>query len=335
MRALHSIGLGLLFWAALGLFCSYQAVELYFQQREDSRRMQQEILADHASYSALLVEQGFEPPPRPDLEPWAERIDSWAAQLPIPQLLVWLACTVPPAVLALWRMLRALRTARQIEDLPTSRLRGAAQGYVELHGRAAGLPQEKDLRAPLSGEGCVWWACQVFREQGIGDKKQWRMTRDEQSAEPFLVDDGSGLALVLPQGADAASVRWRSWQPDSSTRHVEGTIKAGDELYLLGDLRTFRAPWARVPDRAAAWLPQVERMAAQRFPEGGSEPGANTLSRPADGRRFILATQPQASLVRGERWAAAICLLLFLVLAPLALAALAGAWGHVEYFYLS
>ncbi|AXQ30371.1 hypothetical protein D0B54_17575 [Solimonas sp. K1W22B-7] len=335
MRALHSVGLGLLLWAIFGLFCSYQAGELYFQQRADSRRMQQEIMADHASYSALLVEQGFEPPPTPELDPWAERLDTWAAQLPIPQLAVWLGCTLPPALLALWRMLRALRTARQIEDVPTSRLRGAAQGFVELHGRAAALPQEQELRAPLSGDECVWWACQVFRQEGIGDKKHWRMTRDDRSEQPFLVDDGSGLALVLPSGADAASVAWRSWQPSSDTRYVEGVVHAGDPLYVLGELRTLRAPWSGAPEPAAAWLPQVEAMAGQRFPEGGEQPGANTLALPRDGRRFIFSTQPQASLVSGERWAAALCLLLFLALTPPALMALVGAWGHIEYYYLS
>lgn len=331
MRALHSIGLGLLLWAVFGLYCSYEAGKLYFEQREQSRRMQQEILADHASYSALLIEQGFDPPPKPQLEPWAERIDSWAAQMPLPPLLAWLFCTVPPAGLALWRMLRALRTARQIEDIPTSRLRGAAQGFVELHGRAAALPQEQELHAPLSGEACVWWACQVFRERGIGNKKHWDKTRDEQSAQPFLVDDGSGLALILPHGADAASVHWHSWQPDSTTRYVEGRIHAGDELYALGTLRTFYAPWTQAPNAVSALLPEVQAMTARRFPEAGSEPGATLVARPADGRSFILATQPQASLVRGERWAAAICLLLFLLLTPPATVALIGAWAQLQY----
>ncbi len=79
----------------------------------------------------------------------------------------------------------------------------------------------------------------------------------------------------------------------------------------------------------------MEAMAAKRFPEGGEQPGANAGALPRDGRRFILSTQPQASLVGGERWAAASCLLLFLALTPPALAALVGAWGHAEHFYLS
>ena len=36
--------------------------------------------------------------------------------------------------------LRWVRKARTIEDMPTSRIRSAAQGYVELAGRALPLP---------------------------------------------------------------------------------------------------------------------------------------------------------------------------------------------------
>ncbi|HSW13046.1 MAG TPA: hypothetical protein VLI06_09430, partial [Solimonas sp.] len=221
----------------------------------------------------------------------------------------------------------------QIEDIPTSRLRGAAQGFVELHGRAAALPQDSALHAPLSGEDCVWWACRVYRLRSSGDKKRWELVRDEASALPFVVDDGSGLGLVLPAGADAESVRWRQWEPDSTTRHVEGTIRAGDELYVLGELQTLRAPWQRAPGDTAALLPEIEAMSLRRFADNPA-PGVNLVAKPRDGRHFILATQSQKSLVSGERWAAAICLLLFACLIPSAAIALVGAWGKISLYYL-
>ena len=52
--------------------------------------------------------------------------------------------------------LRWLKIARLIEDTPTSRIRSAAQGYVELAGNGLPLPATKNP-APLTQRPCTWW----------------------------------------------------------------------------------------------------------------------------------------------------------------------------------
>ena len=47
-----------------------------------------------------------------------------------------------------------MRRARLMEDTPTSKIRSAAQGYVELSGRVR-MPEGVSIRCPLSDTGCA------------------------------------------------------------------------------------------------------------------------------------------------------------------------------------
>ena len=73
--------------------------------------------------------------------------------------------------------LRWLRVARLIEDTPTSRVRSAAQGYVELAGRGLPLDGTKNP-APLTQRPCVWWRYRISKKtehgSGSGRRKAWK-----------------------------------------------------------------------------------------------------------------------------------------------------------------
>ena len=56
------------------------------------------------------------------------------------------------------------KRARLIEDTPTSRIRSAAQGHVELEGIARLLPGEPIL-APLSRRVCAWWKYSIEKKE--------------------------------------------------------------------------------------------------------------------------------------------------------------------------
>ena len=60
--------------------------------------------------------------------------------------LLWLVAAVAGGA---WFAFRWLHIARMIEDTPTSRIRSAAQGYVELAGRCRALGSTPNL-APLT-----------------------------------------------------------------------------------------------------------------------------------------------------------------------------------------
>ena len=107
--------------------------------------------------------------------------------------------------------LRAWRRARVIDDLPTSRVRSAAQGYVELGGRASYAAEAQ--RAPLSGRPSVWWKYRIEqqRESSRGQSR-WATINSGTSVAPFLLTDDTDVCLVDPRGAEVFPTDESTWR---------------------------------------------------------------------------------------------------------------------------
>ncbi len=152
--------------------------------------------------------------------------------------------------------LRALRRARVIEDTPTSRIRSAAQGYVELTG--IGHPGGEPLLTPLTGTPCCWYHCRVERYVRSGKHSHWKTVRDVTSESPLILRDGTGECLIDPRGAEVHPRHRRIWYGNSVMpargpgggsglrrvfgggryRYTEERLDAGDPLYAIGEFVT-------------------------------------------------------------------------------------------------
>jgi E3 Ubiquitin ligase len=146
-----------------------------------------------------------------------------------------------------------LRRARVIEDTPTSKIRSAAQGYVELHGQQLRMDGDP-ISAPLSKLDCTWWAYEIERHERSGKNSYWRTIHKGISEGLFLVDDGTARCIVDPDAAEVTpSTRivwnghseWPDSAPDSSKlfgfgryRYTEQRMHHGEELYALGFFHT-------------------------------------------------------------------------------------------------
>lgn len=168
-----------------------------------------------------------------------------------------------------WRAFRWLHVARMLEDTPTSRVRSAAQGYVELAGRARVLPGATNL-APLTQRPCVWWRFRIQRRTGSasrsGRRAQWQTLQSGRSEQPFLLDDGTGECIVHPAGAEVLTAETTTWYGDTpwpaiapgrrspfgepEYRYYEERIYEHEQVHVLGQFRT-HAGAAHV-DREAA-----------------------------------------------------------------------------------
>ena len=150
--------------------------------------------------------------------------------------------------------LRSIRIARLIEDMPTSRVRSAAQGYVELTGRGLPLAGTQNL-APLTQRPCVWWRYRISRREQTGKSRSdtWRTVASGHSGQPFLLDDGTGECIVQPEGAEIVSSESTTWYGDTpwprepmgsgrsgsrDYRYFEERIYEHELLYALGDFRS-------------------------------------------------------------------------------------------------
>jgi hypothetical protein len=89
-----------------------------------------------------------------------------------------------------------LKRKRRIENTPTSTVRGASLGAVEVSGKVVG---PYTLIAPLSESDCFYYravACGSFGEEG-----HTKVTEETLYA-PFFLDDGTGRLMVHPRGAE-------------------------------------------------------------------------------------------------------------------------------------
>ncbi|HUL11943.1 MAG TPA: GIDE domain-containing protein [Methylococcaceae bacterium] len=148
-----------------------------------------------------------------------------------------------------------LHRARMIADLPTSKTRSAAQGYVELEGWARMMKGEP-VYAPLSGVPCAWYSFEVEQQDRDAEGRSgvWRTIEKGVSEAIFHLQDETGFCIVDPDGADVTpSVRlcWRGqiarpgFAPRESGfwsqlfsfgpyRYTECRIQENDRLYAAG-----------------------------------------------------------------------------------------------------
>jgi hypothetical protein len=96
------------------------------------------------------------------------------------------------------RGFRLLRRRRLIQDTPTARIRSMAMGLVEVNGTAHA---RSNVAAPFSGHECVYWQVDISVP---ARRNTWRVIHRNASGQPFFLDDGSGLALVYPSGAECS-----------------------------------------------------------------------------------------------------------------------------------
>jgi hypothetical protein len=187
--------------------------------------------------------------------------------------------------------LRWLKVARVIEDTPTSRLRSAAQGYVELTGRGLPLEGARNV-APLTQRPCVWWRYSVQKRTGGGGKNRdsWQTVSSGRSVQPFLLDDGTGRCIVKPDGAEVMAGESSTWYGDTPLptgqppggwlsfgrrdyRYFEERIYENERVLALGDFTSVRGGTAEdiataTADLLARWK-EDQASLVQRFDRDG------------------------------------------------------------------
>jgi len=138
--------------------------------------------------------------------------------------------------------------ARIIEDTPTSKIRSAAQGYVELVGISATL-DGPDIIAPLSKVPCTWYR---FKVEQIFDKRD-QVVDSGISDELFLLVGKTGRCVIDPDGAIVTPTIKRCWYGNTYNsqlagnqvlgtagryRFTEERIHPGDTVFAMGLFRS-------------------------------------------------------------------------------------------------
>jgi len=138
------------------------------------------------------------------------------------------------AAVSIFAWVSSHKRANAIADIATSSIGSAAQGYVELYGRASVNP-ENLIRSPLSGMSCIWFRYKVY-SKGNGDDGWSEISRGV-SDTTFEITDKTGKCQVDPDDAEVVSPERRVSYQDGYM-HVEEMLFAGISIYVLGEFST-------------------------------------------------------------------------------------------------
>ncbi|MEW6648540.1 MAG: GIDE domain-containing protein [Pseudomonadota bacterium] len=179
---------------------------------------------------------------------WALRVQ----QLAPAEFWIGTGLLIALALGGFYAIFRFLKRYHIIEGTPTSRVRSAAQGYVELDGIGYLMPGTPII-APLSGITCTWYHYKVEEKTASGgdNRERWRTLRQETSDELFLLKDDTGECVIDPEGAEVTPAISEVWYGDTPMwgggarrgrigryRYTEKRMHPGDMLYAIGQFRS-------------------------------------------------------------------------------------------------
>jgi len=177
------------------------------------------------------------------------------------EFLLWLFISAAVAFTSGFGIFRNLRRARIIEDTPTSKIRSAVQGYVELIGMGQYF-NETPLYSPLTLSQCIWYHYIIEKREvqhtDDGIEISWQSVESDKSSHYFKLLDNTGHCVVNPFAAEVhpkikdvwyGDTRWpskssvikrhkSSFFNQSDYRYTEKRLVNGDGLYILGDFKT-------------------------------------------------------------------------------------------------
>jgi len=256
------------------------------------------------------------------------------------------------AAIGLLASAASYRRARAIADIATSRIGSAAQGYVEVMGKAKADPSEL-IFTPYSHIACIWYRYRVYsREEPRGE---WQQIDSGSSHTTFEISDGTGACRVDPEHAEVMAPEQRVTYRDGD-KLVEEMLFAGSLIYVLGEYTTVRGEQAALSISAdvgtllASWKKDPVQLKKRFDLDGNGEIDLrewelarrlatktveqqhremrqlgelSILRAPADGRMFLISTLPPHKTRRRYLWWSAF----HLAVAVLALGLLIGLNG--------
>lgn len=227
----------------------------------------------------------------------------------------WLAVLAICATASFVCWYRALMKKRLVENVPTSRIASAAQGYVEIRGtieKVAGCT----VTGALSGTPCVWYRYMISEASPQSDADSSKVFEQGGRGVPFLLRDETGECLVNPEGAAVTCPRTDSHARDRR-RYSEWALRPGDSVYVVGAFASRATSAEEAPDQQVRavvrkWLEKPPDF-VKRFDADGdrrisaaelakahqaaraelsrrtvAQGGVHDLSDPGDGRPFLI-----------------------------------------------
>jgi hypothetical protein len=255
---------------------------------------------------------------------------------------IWPYAFMAIGALAFFAWIINYRQLRLVAHTPISRIDSAAQGFVELVGRAEQIGTTP-LLSHLTKLPCVWYRYKVVRkntrESAFNvtfsvDMLQNRLSESGSSDQSFLINDGSGSCVIDPKGAEVQSSAVKTWT-EGPYRYIEWLLLPDSDIYATGEFKTVGGNNSEfdLEGEVSRWLTELKqdhakllarfdlnqdgeidamewelaRRQARREVEAQRRAtlligGAKVLTKPADGKPFLISNDPPDRLRRKMFW---------------------------------
>ncbi len=174
---------------------------------------------------------------------------------------LWFVIIVAIVVIAIcgWYFGAAQRMKRQLKQAKPWSLSELPE---DTHGRVIGQARAlgEELKGPLTGRRCVYYIALVEEQRSTGRSSYWRTIASETRGVPFMLEDGTGRAIVDPNGAQVAldfdgnsksgtfnqadpvqeqflakhGQKSEGWVFNKTLRYREAMIEVGETIAVLG-----------------------------------------------------------------------------------------------------
>lgn len=183
-------------------------------------------------------------------------LSDWALQSPADDFWLIVSILIVLAVAGFFGAFYFFSRKRTMENTPTSKIRSAAQGYVELSGHGR-LLEGPPILAPLTGRYCTWYSYTIEEHRRSGKNSRWVNIENGVSDSLFLIVDDTGQCVIDPEGASVTAVESDTWYGNTQRpgtgpvagggffsfrggryRYREQRMHPGDPLYAMGLFNT-------------------------------------------------------------------------------------------------
>lgn len=273
----------------------------------------------------------------------------WFKDLPLEtkQFASWLLLFFTAVVGAIaWQ--HGLRRHRLVDDIPTSAITSASQGYVELVGKACPLPDD-GVRLDPRGLECLWYRYYMIEGESFGWRTQLLAALFPTKMSAAVEETGTSFGIchdgttmhIFPHGAEVICKRTTSWNYGGDYYALE-YILPEDLLYILGDLSTVTPNFNRLKayDNLTADLStdsvmvrqfdqnkngrieldewekihqQALRIVSQEEKAALLSPAIHHIFKPSDDLPYIISSVPPHELAGHYRWWMVLGAVLFFV----------------------
>jgi hypothetical protein len=233
-------------------------------------------------------------------------------------LLIFASIGVVAGLYWFYKGFRLLKRKRLILNTPSSKIRSASMGLVEISGLATG---PYVLTSPLKQVECFYYRTLAWELRQRGKNSEWVKVAEENLHVPFYVDDSTDKVLVDPRGAEMdlhcdfeqqynRSILFdgpempgcirdflmrHGANPDKRIKVAEYCVKPHNVLFILGTL-------SQNPGLDASIMPTWAQHAGSGLPATANEPDSQEVIRLSAVTAPISATAKDRGGARESRY---------------------------------